>query len=201
MPGLTVGSPLPAYQQLVDQTKPGTQNRWAHVAKGRTIGLGTVHVGGRPANILLAPAMSDPGSYADGKARPAACIMVWPANRDINDQQVRGSSSTCVTFPLPTSKPGPFDDLGEGALSDPSTNEVDEYRDVLRPVVATSDRVASVDFEQDGVTTPLPYRLTLPGVDGAVFVGFLPYRPMTQGTDVRLVARDTAGKVVFDRRL
>lgn len=197
LPVLHPGTTLPSNQRQVDLTGLG----WQHSPKGRTIGLGTLHLGGRPANLVLAPATLDPHASADRKPHPAACLIVQPAKQPINTWQTGGVVTTCVAFPVPGGK-GPLgrDNLGEAVLADSAGGRVDELDGLQWPVVAASKDVATVDFVQDGRRTRLPYRLTLPGVEGAVFTGFLPYEPITAATSTGYDLRDAAGQVVFSGR-
>lgn len=194
VPPLTPGMALPKSQQEVDLRHPD----WAHEIVGKTIGLARVHIDGRPANVILAPARS-PARHGN-PAAPAACILIVPASQPINALEMRGRSIHCADFPTDDT-PAPPDGghLPSIGLNDPATSTVDEYRKVMWPLVGASSAVAAVDFQGAGVKHRLQYRLTLPGVDGALFVGFLPYEPVPIDTRIRLTGYDDAGKVVAER--
>ncbi|MGO4596603.1 hypothetical protein [Terrabacter sp. 2RAF25] len=49
-------------------------------------------------------------------------------------------------------------------------------------------------------TTRLTHRLTLPGVEGALSTGFVPYAPVTAATNVGYDLRDAAARVIFSAR-
>lgn len=191
LPVLTPGMPLPANQRRASRTDPNGE----YVMEGPAVGLGKVHVNGRPFTVLIVPATSGKGMFADGKAHPGACIVILPRDASLDARTTPGRFSSCVTYPL-RKDPDP---MGSGALMDPMTNEVDEFRGVVWPLVATGSDVAAVDYVFDGTVTPLPYRLTLPGQDGAVFVGFVPYQPLRSGVDSGFVGRGRDGRVLFDR--
>ena len=191
-PVLMPGMRLPANQQEADYVPVSSDMR----LEGRVLGLGTVHVKGRPFHLVLVPGRALPGHEVDGRRPDGACLVWLPATAPVNDTSTAAQQWMACSFLPATNATGPRA-FGGASLLDPSTNEIDELRGVVAPLVMTSSSVAAVDVVQEKRSLRLPHRLTLPGVDGAVFLGFGSYLPETRVSQASIVGRDAKGAEVF----
>jgi hypothetical protein len=186
--------PLPENQQFVTRTVPAAD----YILEGRTTGLGTVHIDGKTANVVLVPATSVPNEGEPGSSRQAACIVILPEHASIDARNVSQKATSCNSFPS-AADPWP---VGAMSFNGRFTNRVDEFKGRSWTVVATSTGVARVEVTLDGETVELPTRVTAPSIAGALFTGLtadgIPVEPDPENV---VTGYDAAGKELFSTPL